>query len=154
MSSTTFTVMRCDRCGFETEIRSEDRKLGWSLIFATDMAASDKPRAIGSAASAFDICPGCAEQLFTWWNQRGDVSQPPPPKPPERRPALSREGRKEAFELANMALREQAIVAINALKEQPTSVLSQDILPGSYYGVDERAAALVASMVTALGGRK
>lgn len=150
MSSTTFTVLRCDRCGHEDEIRETGGQAGWGKLGAMDLppiTGSSRPRAIGVGGVADDLCPGCTDLLFAWWENREPVMQPVtlPAAPPVRRFTI--EDRRIAMDAARDAMRAQVEAALAAVREEPTSLLDGQIVPGGLTGIDERAADLVGAIV-------
>lgn len=154
MSSTTFTVLRCDRCGHEAEVRQEADKLSWMVAVASEAVSVQRPRWIGMFQQPADVCPGCAELLFAWWQSREPVVQPAAPAdaPPTPR-RFTIEDRRHAEAAAQLLLRDQVTQAFAAAQEEPTSLLGGEIVSGGFAGVERRAAEIVEAVITALDGR-
>ncbi|EPR09905.1 hypothetical protein M527_07210 [Sphingobium indicum IP26] len=93
------------------------------------------PRCIGGETSQADLCPACIDELFVWWTS-----------PPERAGAeeivarvRKKPSRRRLADIIDRALREQATESLDAVREQPTSILSGEIVPGALAGIEMRA---------------
>lgn len=148
MSSTIYKVFRCDRCGEETQSAMAPPP-EWGRIAAEK--ASGGARIGHSDAGTDDLCGGCLSDLFTWFSEpRGLRASPGPPPPPEPRPSLDGGALKVAVIRAVAVLDEQLGVALAAIQEQPTSVLTGDWPDGARAGLEERGKALVDSILDQL----
>lgn len=157
MSSETFTAMRCDRCRFEAELRQPSDRIGWGKVFALENPREDRPRTIGSPKEAADTCPGCSDLLIAWWLSPGQVGQPvaPPPPPPPPQPVLNLEDRLRAIALVTTALKVRTEFAMSVIRDEPTSMLSGDVVPGTLFGIEDTAEGIVDGVLDELGfGRK
>ncbi|TVV75310.1 hypothetical protein [Sphingomonas solaris] len=162
MSSTTITIMRCDRCGFSADPRHvesigtpgiEPRMVSWGKAAVAETGAVDRKRAIGGVGrEGDDLCPGCVDALFAWWQATGEVIQPAPPQPVQSRPRpmFTIEDRRGLEPVLRDALIAQVAVASDAYRAEPTAVLEQGMLPEAYEGIDERATALARKVVEQL----
>lgn len=140
MSRETIPVLQCDRCGEICEVRAPGQDERWGQIMARAPAPDPArpPRTTGSAPMA-DLCPRCADDFFAWW------TSPPPreasgPAPDVDQPiAPSRRTRRHMERIIERALREQAAQSLDAVREQPTSILNGEIVPSALDGIDMRA---------------
>ena len=147
MSSHTYTVMTCDRCCHEAEIRQQSDKQGWTTISAVEVVREERSRMIGTYQMPADICPGCSELLFAWWASTEAVIQPAPATAPPAARRFTIEDRAWALDEAKALLRGQVDQALDAMRDEPTSVLDGRTLPESLHGLDERARMLVDMIV-------
>lgn len=137
MSRETIPVLQCDRCGEICEVRAPGQDDRWGRVMANAPATDPArpPRTTGSAPSA-DLCPRCADDFFAWWTSppareaAPDLDQPIKPSPRTHR---------HMTEMIARALREQAEQSVAAVREQPSSILNGDIIPGALEGIEIRA---------------
>lgn len=150
MSTTTLHVIRCDRCSHEETTEHAGLPDGWAHAKAVEAQGRAQ---IGPASGHADLCSGCRESLFCWWREpNGPTAQPSPPPPAAAlKPTLSLEARKQAGDLAAGQLRQQVDQAIAALRERPTAILHPEDLPPAFFGIEERAQAIVAIVAARLG---
>jgi hypothetical protein len=153
MSSETFRVLRCDRCHFTVEVRQFGDNAGWGGVSAGRSVAEDRPSATIGGQTPDDLCPGCVESLFTWWREPGEVRQPtPPPPPPKPKPAkVSRAQMAAAVTLMSDALKLQTERAFDVVRDQPTSILNGEIIPGAFAPIGDAAVTAIGRIVAALG---
>lgn len=148
MTSSTLTVMRCDRCGHQATLTYRAERADWAMIAVGSFEGS---KVIGANESGHDdLCPGCSAQLFLWFAQQDTpVVQPPPPPapPPAIKPVCTLPQRRAAIVLLTAVLEEQVVAAIGVMSEQPTSILSGDILPGALDGAERRAEAAIDEII-------
>jgi hypothetical protein len=152
MSSTTFQIFRCDRCGDEETISEDARRPMWGIIAAR---RHDEKARIGPGDRGDDLCPSCIEALFAWYaTPAGDPPPPPPPSPPPApapsEPLLNPEQRGVAATRAAALLREQADEAIGAIRDRPTSIVTGETPDAAFAGIDTRATLLVDAIVDQL----
>jgi hypothetical protein len=152
MSSTSFKIFRCDRCGEEDRVESGAVPTDWGRIAAEKAGGGAR---IGHAeAGADDLCAGCLQDLFAWFGEPRNLraSPAPPPAPPAPPPAASFDeaARGVAETRAIAVLDEQLGVALRAIQEQPTSVLTGEWPEGARAGLEARAKALVDSILDQL----
>lgn len=146
MTRAAFHQLTCDRCGKTQDVRELGDDAGWAKLGAYQDMPDARPREVGSAGLPGDLCPGCGDGLFNWWATRSDAppAPPPPPKVTPKPRSVGIEAKKRARVLAATSLRDQAMQAVEAIREQPSSILDNDIvLPGCFAGIDRRAEALV-----------
>lgn len=169
MSSTTITIMRCDRCGHSTDPGAATSDLseiiskgmpphapGWGKVAAAETGVLDRKRTIGGVGrEGDDLCPGCVEALFAWWQSPGDVVQPAPPPaaPPRVRPRFTIDDRNELTTVLRVGFREQVIVACAAYRAEPTAAIAPGDLEEAFEGVDDRAITLARKIVEQLEAR-
>lgn len=139
MSRETIPVLQCDRCGEKCEVRAPGQDARWGHVMAHAPAVDPacRPRTTGSAPTA-DLCPRCVDDFFAWW------TSPPPravsdPTPELGQPAQTRRPRRHMTDIIDRALREQVAESLDAVREQPTSILNGEIVPGALEGVEMRA---------------
>lgn len=156
MSSSTITVMRCDRCGFEAEMRSPGAEIGWGRISAArkaDEDAGDRRWTIGAGARdgqfGADICPGCATELFDWWATPATVEQPAPP-PVRSRPLFTIEDRSGLVPTLAAALEAQVDETGCAYRAAPTMAVHPDVPPIARAGIPDRAVDLARRIIEQL----
>ncbi|MBB6191162.1 hypothetical protein FHS51_001384 [Sphingobium wenxiniae] len=138
MSRETIPVIACDRCRLRLEVREEGQDKGWGRAWASAPHADPaKPmsRQIGGDTMQADLCPACVEDLFAWWTSPPAREDAIPAAPPARK----KPSRRRLADIVDQALREQATESIDAIREQPTSILSGEIVPGALAGVEMRA---------------
>jgi hypothetical protein len=158
VSRTTLHVRTCDRCGFSTEPSDSPYNLaGWGSIGAEarplDRDGRDRRIGTDDLHNPEDICPGCVEELFAWWLSRGEVAQPAPPAtpPPPSKPTISLVARKQAIAIAAAALQVRVAFALRVVRDEPTAILSGEMIPGALFGLEDTAERLVDGVLDALG---
>lgn len=146
MAKRTLDTLVCDRCRKEQPLDRAVDATGWGLVsHGVEKLLSDrKPPIIGSPNNPGDLCPGCVEQLWAWWQEaKSPVDQPAPQivKPHVRKPFTLVE-RKMAVQDAAGALIDRADLTITRL--QDAGILPQiDVLGPIHDGCEEQAARLV-----------
>ncbi len=148
MSSTIITVLRCDRCGHQAEIRQTSEAEGWGK-FAARSTGFDRTREIGTGPVGDDLCPGCADLLFAWFASPGAVAQPAPPAP-RPRPVFTLEDRRDLTPILRVALVAQVEETGAAYRDAPTMALHPEVPPIALAGVDDRADALARQILEQL----
>ena len=143
MSTATILVLRCDRCGYEVtaERDAKPERGGWGRAGAEQV---DGKMRIGTPeGGADDLCPGCTEALFAWWREpTGPVEQPRPLVPPPP-PVLTIEDRRAAIATVVEALRVRTHLVMEIIRQEPTQILSGDVVPGVLIGIEDSAAGMV-----------
>lgn len=147
MAQRTETFWRCDRCGHE-----EPCDLGipnrWGRIAAERWDSRDR---IGGEGLHTDLCGGCIDALMEWWRTpNGPLMQPAPPPPPPP-PTFTLEHHRIAVADAARLIADQVGAAFEVVRQEPTSILSETIVPGALAGVDDRARELVDAIIERLG---
>lgn len=152
MSSTTYRIVRCDRCGFDETVDGANPPSAWGRIVARQEEGGLQ---IGLADPGHhDLCPGCASGLAVWYAApRAPVQQPlvEPAAPKPRTWTL--EDKRHAIACAAEILKAQVAASMDAVRDQPTAMLNGDVVQGALDGIDERAEALVVSVLDRLGLR-
>ncbi|WP_061778852.1 hypothetical protein [Sphingomonas sanguinis] len=125
--ATTFTL-RCDRCGVQAiVVDGNARPDGWGGIAA---------RRHGGGASVGkdgldDLCPTCIDDLLTVWFAQVPATAAPIATPaPRPRPVFTIEDRKRAIDSATGALLTSLEALRQNLRDDPTSILT-DQLPAA-----------------------
>lgn len=149
MARETIPVRECDRCRVRVEIREPGQRFeqfGWGQAWAKAPSKNIERQAhrlIGGEADQADLCPACADELFAWWT----APVPPAELPEPRDTNLTRKQRASLKARIVDDMRRQVTASIQAVKEQPSSILNADIVPGAFAGIEERAARLVSDFV-------
>lgn len=151
MSRESIEVRECDRCRHRVEVREFGQETGWGVAWskAPPVDPIHHPnRVIGDERSGpADLCPTCVGELFDWWKS---APANPAPMPKAAGVRVARKYRKQLVDLVKSQLREQVTESIEAIRQQPTSILSRDIVPGAMDGVEERAEKLSALILDGL----
>lgn len=143
MSRESIEVRECDRCSHRVELREFGREFDWGEAWAKAPAldpVNQPGRRIGDHTRPADLCPTCVGELFDWWKSAPDKSQQRLPTPGI---GMTGSRRKQLLALIEMELRDQICASIDAVREQPTSILSGEVVPGAMAGVEDRAETLL-----------
>ena len=151
MSRESIEVRECDRCRHRVEVREFGQETGWGVVWskAPPVDPVHHPnRVIGDERNGpADLCPTCVDELFDWWKS---APANPAPMPKAASVTVARKYRKQLVDVVTAQLREQVSESIDAVREQPTSILSKEIVPGAMNGVEERAKKLVDTILDGL----
>lgn len=144
MSSTTHKVFKCDRCGEEATSEASTAPAEWGRIAAEKSGGSAR---IGHCDNGFDdLCGSCLSGLFAWFSDPRNLAALPAPEPAR----FDENARKVAETRAAAVLNEQLGVALTSIKNQPTSILTGEWPEGARSGIEERAKALIDSILDQL----
>jgi hypothetical protein len=151
MSSATLTALTCDRC-CATETREEAAGRGdWGWV-AVNQYGGTQPIPAAQHAPA-DLCAGCRAQFQAWWLEPRAPVTPPAPAPAAPRP-FTIEDRRRAIETLVDVVRWSITRAFGLVLQQPTSILSGEIVPGAFDGIEDSAATFVDDILHDTGVRK
>lgn len=152
MGTVTIVKIACDRCGHEAT--GEQKAFpDWAWINAARQSAEGARLGAQPGAGSYgdDLCPGCMEQLLEWWSGTATPATQPTPAAPPQRPLFTLIDRKNAVAKVADALRLRTEFALSIVRNEPTSILSGDVVPGTLFGIDDTAAGIVDGVLDALG---
>ncbi|HEX8402270.1 MAG TPA: hypothetical protein VF628_11265 [Allosphingosinicella sp.] len=156
MSSTSFKVMHCDRCGNEETSDCAQAPPEWGRIVARRVNGNG---GIGVHETPDDLCPSCLSALLAWYREPRVAAAPPPAPPPptpaapKPRPVTAAE-RDALVDEAAQLLKAQVNQSIGAARAQPAAALASDeLIPELLAGIDVRARAIADAAIARLADR-
>lgn len=101
-----------------------------------------------------DLCAGCLRELFDWYSGADAPSVQPVPPPPPAQPLIGLRERMIAVQIAEQAIIAEIHAGIAVIREEPTSILSGEVIPGALAGARGAAKAMVDDIIERLDLRK
>ena len=145
--ATTFTL-RCDRCGTEQSVADgQARPDGWGGIAARLNGGGPT---IGKEGMD-DLCPSCITDFLTvWFTQHPADAAPIAAPPAPTRPILTIKDRREAIRATTEALQINLEFLRQHLRDDPTSILADQLPTALTDQLAFRAQTIVAGIVRRL----
>lgn len=152
MGTVTIVKIVCDRCGHEAT-GERNAFPDWAWVNAARQCAEGARLGAQPGADSYgdDLCPGCMGKLLDWWSGTTTPAVQPTPPAPRQRPLFTLMDRKVAVAEVADALRLRTEFALSVVRNEPTSILSGDVVPGTLFGLDDTAAGIVDGILDTLG---
>lgn len=147
MSIATTFLLRCDRCGFEEAVSDgKERPDGWGSVAARRVGGGTR---IGHDGMD-DLCATCVAELFAWFAQAPVPAVQPAAPIVTPRAIFTIEDRKQAIKVTTGALATSLEDMRQHLRDDPTSILSEEIPAALLKPLDIHASAIVNGIVRRL----